>query len=127
MDRRITIKAEEETMDKEILEQLLLQTPDKIHYYETELLNISQNQIEVSVRKDKIETHFKSDIAMNMSLKNPEQRKAALELQLRDHADYHDTVNILKELDLRIQKNQIELGLQRSMLRSYLAIAEMMK
>lgn len=56
-------------MDKIELERLLLETPKTIQVKELELIGLCQDQIKASRTKEEIEAHFKSEVAMNLSLK----------------------------------------------------------
>lgn len=77
------------------------------------------------VKLNEIETTVRSETAMNLSLKNEEQRKAAREITLRDNATYQELRKKVVNDARGISEQKIGLSYQRDMLRSYLSIAGM--
>lgn len=113
------------TMNPEKLTELLLSQPGMIFLEETALLKLSQTQAEDNLRISEIEAVAKSEIAMNLSFKNEDQRKASLNLTLKDNILYQGLKKGIPIRDIEIRTAQAHLSFQRDMLRSYLAIAGM--
>ena len=113
-------------MNRENLTTLLLESPILIQKSELELLKLVDIQKMDQDRATKIEMGFKTDIGMNKNLKNEAERKASLEMSLRDHAEYQELQIHLTGVEPAVRKAQFELTLCRNNFQAYLAIAGML-
>jgi len=109
--------------EPEKLTDLLLSQPGIIFSEEMSLLKLSQAQAEDNLKINEIEAVVKSETAMNLNLKNEDQRRASLNLTLKDNVLYQGLKKGIPIRDLEIRQAQAHISFQRDMLRSYLAIA----
>ncbi|HKZ41541.1 MAG TPA: hypothetical protein VJ044_11300, partial [Candidatus Hodarchaeales archaeon] len=104
----------------------LLESPVRIREAESELIRLANIQKMERDQIAKIEAGFKTEIGMNKNLKNEAERKATLELSLKDHKEYQELQLHLPEIELAVAKAQTELGFHRNTFQAYLAIAGML-
>lgn len=105
--------------------RLLLEQPRLIMDLELTIIELTTQHETDVVKLNEIETTVRSETAMNLSLKNEEQRKAAREITLRDNATYQELRKKVVNDARGISEQKIGLSYQRDMLRSYLSIAGM--
>ncbi len=112
-------------MNNENLTQLLLSQPEIILNEELNLIKITQKQAEDNFKINEIEEPIKSEVDMNLALKNAGQRKAAFIELLKHNTIYQDLKKLIPFQDIEIRKAQAHLLYQKELQRSYLAIAGM--
>ncbi len=107
------------------LEKLLSANPGTILAHELALIELTRTQNKEIQLSDEIKTSAKIEADMNLNFKNEGQRKASVELKLKDNAVYQECVNRIVERTTAILIAEASLAYQRDIFRSYLAIAGM--
>ena len=110
-------------MNNDELKQLLLNQPEIILSEKLNLIKLSQKQMEDNLKLNEIEEPVKSEVDMNLALKNAGQRKVAFIELLKSNIIYQELKKAIPVQDIEIRKSQAYISFQENLLQVYLAIA----
>lgn len=112
-------------MNHDELETLLTSKPSSILEHELALIELTTRQANDIHASDIIKTAYKTDADMNKNFKNEGERKASVELLLRENQEYQEYQKMIPTRAKEIQIAQVNLEYQENLFQAYLTIAGM--